>query len=185
VSARVDRTKRAVELTFHNMGKAAAVLHVRSSDGKTGPWSYTVGPMGELSDSFPVSESAYSMSVYGPNGFFRAFAGSLADGSGAVEVGETYPVTKSGDGVEEPGIMLTLRNADGGAREIKIRDGYTQKTKTLALAAGETKEHHWALGTSFGWYDLTVETDSHFKRHIAGHVETGRDSMTDPAMGKA
>ena len=87
--------------------------------------------------------------------------------------------------VEDPGIMLTLRNADTGAREIKIRDGYTQKTKTLALAAGETKQHHWALGKSFGWYDLTVETDPHFKRHIAGHVETGRDSMTDPAMGKA
>ena len=43
VSARVDRTNRAVELTFHNTGKAAAVFHVRSGDGKTGPWSYTVG----------------------------------------------------------------------------------------------------------------------------------------------
>ena len=81
--------------------------------------------------------------------------------------------------------MLTLRNVDTGAREIKIRDGYTQKTKTVALAAGDTKQHHWALEKSFGWYDLTVETDAHFKRHIAGHVETGRDSMTDPAMGKA
>jgi phospholipase C len=183
VSARVDRAKRAVELTFHNMGKAAAVFHVRAGDGKSGPWDYTVGPPGELSDRFSASESAYSLSVYGPNGFFRTFAGSLADGSDAVEVGETYLVTKSGDGVEIPGIMLTLRNADTGRREIKIRDGYTQKSVTLALAAGETKQHHWGLGRSFGWYDLTVESEPHFIRHIAGHVETGRDSMTDPAMG--
>jgi phospholipase C len=185
VRARVDRAKRAVELTFLNMGKAAAVFHVRAGDGKSGPWDYTVGPLSELSDRFSASESAYSLSVYGPNGFFRTFAGSLADGSDAVEVGETYLVTKSGDGVEIPGIMLTLRNADTGRREIKIRDGYTQKSVTLALAAGETKQHHWGLGRSFGWYDLIVETEPHFKRHIAGHVETGRDSMTDPAMGTA
>jgi phospholipase C len=191
VSARVDHPKRAVELTFHNMGKAAAVFHVRSGDGKMGPWSYTVGPLGELSDSFSASGSEYSLSVYGPNGFFRAFEGIVADGAAVVDVAETYTVTKSGDGVASTGILLTLRNADSAAREIKIRNGYTQETATMSLAAGVREEKHWMLDESFGWYDLIVEleahgeVDPHFKRHIAGHVETGRDSMTDPAMGKA
>jgi hypothetical protein len=32
---------------------------------------------------------------------------------------------------------------------------------------------------------VTVEADLHFQRHVAGHVETGSDSMTDPAIGTA
>jgi phospholipase C len=185
VSARMDRQHRAVELRLQNAGMAGAVFHVRSGDGKSGPWSYTVGAHDELSGSFAGAEDGgYDLSVYGPNGFFWQIKGSFADGAPSVEVEDIVTVTRSGT-VASPGIMLTLRNADTGAREIKIRDGYTQKTKTLALAAGETKQHHWWLGTSFGWYDLIVETEPHFKRHIAGHVETGHDSMTDPAMGRA
>jgi hypothetical protein len=32
---------------------------------------------------------------------------------------------------------------------------------------------------------VEIEGDARFRRHIAGHVETGLDSMTDPAMGEA
>jgi phospholipase C len=41
------------------------------------------------------------------------------------------------------------------------------------------------LHESFGWYDLTlqVETDASFQRQLAGHVETGKPTMTDPAIG--
>jgi phospholipase C len=50
---------------------------------------------------------------------------------------------------------------------------------------GERITQHWHIGESFGWYDLkiTVEGDVSFEQHIAGHVETGRDSMTDPLIG--
>jgi phospholipase C len=43
------------------------------------------------------------------------------------------------------------------------------------------------LEESFGWYDLTVRVDSdaRFQRQLAGHVETGRPSVTDPAIGAA
>jgi len=36
-----------------------------------------------------------------------------------------------------------------------------------------------------GWYDLivTVAEDSAFHYRLAGHVETGKDSFTDPALG--
>jgi len=41
------------------------------------------------------------------------------------------------------------------------------------------------LRNSFGWYDLTVtvNSDSNALWRIAGHVETGRDSVSDPALG--
>ena len=36
-----------------------------------------------------------------------------------------------------------------------------------------------------GWYDLivTVAGDPTFKYRLAGHVETGQDSFSDPALG--
>jgi phospholipase C len=42
--------------------------------------------------------------------------------------------------------------------------------------------HSAVLGGSYGWYDLKVtsDADSTFVRRVAGHVETGRPSMSDP-----
>jgi phospholipase C len=44
---------------------------------------------------------------------------------------------------------------------------------------------HWSLSSSYGWYDLTITVDSDptFCQQIAGHVETGRDSVSDPLLG--
>jgi phospholipase C len=42
-----------------------------------------------------------------------------------------------------------------------------------------------SLTQFFGWYDLivTVAADPTFKYRLAGHVETGKDSFSDPALG--
>jgi phospholipase C len=42
-----------------------------------------------------------------------------------------------------------------------------------------------SLDEFFGWYDLivTVAEDPTFEYRLAGHVETGQDSFSDPAMG--
>jgi phospholipase C len=41
------------------------------------------------------------------------------------------------------------------------------------------------LERSYGWYDFRITTgsDSSFQHRLAGHLETGRDSMSDPAIG--
>ncbi len=185
--ARLDRAKRAVELTFSNSGKAEAVFHVRAGDGTSGPRSYTVGPGAELKDSFSANGRAYSLAVYGPNGFYRVCSGNIAGSAAEIEVDAVVSVTRSGDGVASARIILTLRNAGGNSPKVTIRDGYTQRTKRISLAAGATKKKEFRLDESFGWYDLLVETggDPHFRRHFAGHVETGLDTITDPAMAKA
>jgi phospholipase C len=41
----------------------------------------------------------------------------------------------------------------------------------------------WVLASNHHWYDLTV-TDNHdaaFQRRLAGHVETGKSGISDPA----
>ena len=42
-----------------------------------------------------------------------------------------------------------------------------------------------ALSEVFGWYDLSVavEEGASFACQLAGHVETSRDSVIDPAIG--
>jgi phospholipase C len=43
----------------------------------------------------------------------------------------------------------------------------------------------WNLDQTGFWYDfeITSNTDRSFLRRIAGRIETGRHSVTDPAMG--
>jgi phospholipase C len=55
------------------------------------------------------------------------------------------------------------------------------------LRPQERLTRHWDLDASFGWYDFTleVEGDASFLQRLAGHVETGRDSVSDPALGAA
>jgi phospholipase C len=42
------------------------------------------------------------------------------------------------------------------------------------------------LGPSFGWYDLRIRVagSGHYEQRYAGKVEVGRESFTDPSMGK-
>jgi phospholipase C len=45
----------------------------------------------------------------------------------------------------------------------------------------------WNLEQTGFWYDfeITSSTDRSFSRRIAGRIETGRHSVSDPAMGMA
>ncbi len=170
-----------IQLHFRNTGQATAVFHVRSGDGKTGPWTYTVGVRDTVSDKFGASgDTSYDLSVYGPNGFLRAFAGSYGKGSADLSV-------KTVCDTESESIVLEIQNQSRTAERVHIVEAYSGKTTTQLLSPHETYIHSWQLKKSFGWYDLTVtvNSDSSFQRQLAGHVETGRDSVTDPMIGAA
>jgi phospholipase C len=55
------------------------------------------------------------------------------------------------------------------------------------LSPGESRSRFWDLENSFCWYDFSVEcdADASFQQRLAGHVETGRHSVSDPALGLA
>lgn len=46
---------------------------------------------------------------------------------------------------------------------------------------GATELVHWNLERSGSWYDFTVKSEA-FERRFAGRVETGKASVSDPAM---
>ncbi|MBT9330341.1 phosphocholine-specific phospholipase C [Paracidobacterium acidisoli] len=175
-------TSGVLTLDFRNSGTAAAVFHVRSGSGDAGPWTYTVSPGTSVQDSWPVTggQTEYDLSVYGPNGFLRAFRGSVS-GSGKADLEVEAVYDRSGCG-----IALEIRNRGQHTTPVTITDAYSGEAIRRTLHPGTSFVQSWALATHYGWYDLIVESDSDstFRRQLAGHVETGRDSMTDPAIGK-
>jgi phospholipase C len=181
VEGEVNASQGGLRLFLRNKGKAGAVFQVRSGAGQTGPWTYTVGAGDETSDSFGArSATSYDFSVYGPNGFLRTFGGGLAAGSANITVNAIYDK-------ESEGIALAIRNHGSSAEKVSIFDAYSGLTRTLVLHAHDSVTYVSQLLESFGWYDLAVRVDSDalFERQLAGHVETGRPSMSDPAIGAA
>ena len=64
-------------------------------------------------------------------------------------------------------------------------DAYTGVEFVQYLAPHEDMDRDWSLHDFHGWYDLIVRVtgDTAYEYRLAGHVETGRDSTTDPALG--
>jgi phospholipase C len=180
VDGEAHDSEGTVELRFRNTGKAAVVFQVRFGDGQTAPRTYTVGAGHEASDTFGGGATSYDLSVHGPNGFLRTFAGGLVTRSANLTVKAIYEKRPEG-------IALVIQNNGSSDEKVTIVDTYSGKTKTHRLESHDALTYSSELHDSFGWYDFTVQVDGDatFRRQLAGHVETGRDSMTDPAIGIA
>ena len=179
VHSTVRASTNTVELHFVNSGAMGAVFQVRSGSTTDPVRNYTVEAGKTLSGSWTVSGS-YDLTVYGPNGFTRHFKGSVGLGAVAVEV--HYECNTDHD---EASISLSVRNAGERNASVTLLDAYTGEKVTRVLHPGGSAEGPLSLERFHGWYDVvvTVTEDPSFERRLAGHVETGRDSMSDPAMG--
>jgi phospholipase C len=180
VSAEVDPSGGALRISFGNSGREAAVFQVRSAIGQDGPWTYTVGPGARVSETFKAAgQGGYNLSVYGPNGFFRSFEGDAVGG------GKANLIVKSTYQPDHFGLTLDIHNRGAGLSSVRILDAYSKDVTVHSLQPGETWKPGWPLEASYGWYDFTIEVESDptFRQRVAGHIETGSDSMSDPAIG--
>jgi len=60
------------------------------------------------------------------------------------------------------------------------------KTKTeISVNPNSEKTITLDTGKSFGWYDyaLMIKGNEYFERRLAGRIETGLSSKTDPQIG--
>jgi phospholipase C len=169
-------------IEFRNSGRTAAVFQVRSGNAVDAPQTYTVEARKRLIETWRIAgigRSEYDLSVCGPNGFFRAFKGRVSGQHRAnLEV-------KEASNRHDEGITLDIANRSSRFVSVNVFDRYTNRRKELRLEAGETESNTWPLSRTRGWYDLTVsiEGDTQFEYHFAGHVETEEDSISDPLMG--
>jgi phospholipase C len=170
-------------LLFSNSGTQGAVYHVYDVlHLERIPRRYTVEAGKQLSDTWDTATDAgnYQLQVYAPNGFYRGFQGNMLAESTVVfnpEVQICYDPTRDE-------IYLKVHNKGRGFGSVTVMpNAYrTDGPRTLTIAANATGSLNWDLRASGGWYDLTV-TSGVWQRRFAGRMETGEDSISDPAMG--
>jgi len=120
------------------------------------------------------------LSVFGPNGFLRTFRGSVAPKAKAnLEAEALY---------DPDGLALVRRVTNRGSAPVRVSAANAYGDDSALerdLASGQSLDKRFSLKSSFGWYDIAVEADAdpQFLRRLAGHVENGRDSASDPAFG--
>ncbi|WP_420798834.1 phosphocholine-specific phospholipase C [Geothrix limicola] len=173
-------SSQTFRIGFENTGQAAAVFQVRSGQTSESPRTYTVEAGKHLEDAWHLGGQAtdYNLAVYGPNGFLRAFKGGASQGSAALDVRVGYDLCESA-------LTLAITSLDAHDDRLRITDNYTGTTFKHVLKPGGRLTKPWpSLGHS-GWYDLTIKVadDPGFEYHFAGHIETGKDSVSDPALG--
>ncbi len=178
VFGRMDPFGRELELQFVNTGKAGAVFQVRSGNTTDPVRNYTVEAGKELSGHWNLS-GPYDLSVYGPNGFMRFFKGSTGSGSAALDVRPQYIPGGLGS------IFLIITNVGSHKATVTVLDAYSGEKNTRVLGPRGGTETKLLFDRFHGWYDLviTVAEDPTFENRLAGHIETGSDSISDPAMG--
>jgi phospholipase C len=106
----------------------------------------------------------------------RYFNGSVGSGAAVLDVSSTYNTARS------CGASPMLATSPV---VVNVLDAYTADFVEQVLQPGESFENELSLKQFYGWYDLvvTVAEESTFNYRLAGHVETGKDSFSDPAPG--
>ena len=171
-----------IDLRFDNRGSVATVLHVydRLHPDRT-PRRYTVGADATLTGTWPATRPGdrHDLWILGPNGFHRHIIG----------VAGTAPIVVTAATDAAAGtIALTIANPGAAPRHVTVSPmayGAALATKQAVVVPAGSTTLRWPLATTVGWYDLAVRVDGEptFLHRLAGRVETGRDSISDPAMG--
>jgi phospholipase C len=201
VDAAVDTDKRSIRISFKAGNKvfgnasAGCPFHVYAPgifrEEAVRTWAYAVAAGDLLQDSWRINDfehDRYHLRVYGPNGFFREFAGAPDDPG--VHVVCEYERNKTNGQLPTGNISLQLINTGKQPQVIEITDrAYKTAKRTITLgAAGSANAQAaviFSLANSHNWYDLSVGLKDHasFIRCYAGRVETGKAGKSDPLMG--
>jgi phospholipase C len=148
--------------------------------------SYAVVPADRIKDSWNLADfenGSYHIEVHGPNGFFRSFKGDKNDVP--FDIACDYQAVKNRNALTG-NIEIALRNSGEATCVFEITDHYTKTTQTKQLAEHSSAVINFDLSKTYGWYDVSVKIKSHntFEKRYAGKVEAGKETFTDPMMGR-
>ncbi|QJX00684.1 phosphocholine-specific phospholipase C [Frigoriglobus tundricola] len=161
---------------------SAFIVYALVAPGEMRVRNYAVEPGAQLEDSWKLSDfdgGRYHLRVYGPNGFFREFKGSVKDPLVAIAL--DYCRSEKPAGKLSGSVRITSVNNERSATislDVRTSDGPAAPTP---LAPGQKKEITFESPKRDGWYDVVVRQGEFVKRY-AGRVETGKWSTSDPAM---
>ncbi|WP_414040684.1 phosphocholine-specific phospholipase C [Acidithiobacillus sp. M4-SHS-6] len=168
---RLEATTTGVRLHLHNPSELGVVCTAYWDHSHALPHHYTVGAGATLKDEMLLpKDQQLALTVYGPDSYIRTITGT---GPSTLHI-DTQG-TPAGD------LRVLLYNAGADHLPITVTDPvYGQEARKIHLVAGQTRELLWNLQASHHWYDLIVSTPQHQWR-LAGHIENGQDSFSDPA----
>jgi len=154
------------------------------------PGQYTVGVGETLVGTGPVGathgDTAYDVTVVGPNRFLRRYIGSTETaGADAWVEASYYDSDKHGHVSNgQPKLKLWLSNDGDKSVTFTITyNNYAAHSRHETVKVHGNGKETWVLdacGDSDGWYDLTVtlSSDSGWSQRLTGHLETGRASVS-------
>lgn len=178
--ARPVPDQEQIQLVFDNQGKKGAVYHVYDlNDLERIPRRYTVEAGRQLQDEWDLAEKSghYHLEVFGPNGYFQSFRGSVH----AVE-----PRVRIEYDHREGGLHIHCENGGKDPIQVQVTDntyGYGS-AETLSIPRKKSKQTYQQLSKSGNWYDYSITTSAGMEYRFAGRVETSKPSITDPAMAQ-
>jgi phospholipase C len=153
-------------------------------------WDYAVTAGDALADAWPLKNfehNLYHLRVYGPNGFYREFKGDAGDPS--LQITCDYERVRLMKNRLTGNIELRVKNMDvKQAHQITVTDNaYKHKPVSRTVPAGQEITVILDLKKSHSWYDfnVAVQGNKSFGRSYAGRIETGKESFSDPAMGRS
>jgi len=188
VSSRTRERQGVVRLVFGNSGDAGAVFHVYDKLHLDRlPRRYALEAGEKLDDDWDTLADAgkYDLWVLGPNGFHRRFKGDF----NRLRAGNSpQPEVRAGYQVKRGDLHLKLRNDGERACVFTITPKAYRNDGpwTVKVKGGDDVEKTWNLDASGQWYDfeITCDADDSFVRRLAGRIETGQHSVSDPAFGQ-
>ncbi len=176
-----------VVLSFENTGRAGAVFHVYDKKHLDRiPRRYTVGAGHRVRGEWETDADggAYDLWVLGPNGFHRHFTGDIdaRDRRAAEpEIRVEYDLRR------ESLRLLLLNRGDAPCTFRLTANAYHARWEPVILrvAPRDHREHFLPIKQSAHWYDFSVRVAGleAYTRRFAGRMETGRHSLSDPALG--
>ncbi|HEY0771392.1 MAG TPA: phospholipase domain-containing protein, partial [Sphingobacteriaceae bacterium] len=159
-----------------------APFHVYSYGPAFTNRAYAVAAGDSLTDTWNDLGGQYHFRVHGPNGFFREFKGHTNETT--LEITCSYE--KGGKKNFTGNVELTIINRSAASVTFVVADkSYSQKSTTRKIEAGAKVTVPVDTSKSLGWYDtsVTIVGSAMFEHRFAGRVETGKEGVSDPAMG--
>ncbi|MGV9770670.1 phosphocholine-specific phospholipase C [Streptosporangium sp. NPDC003464] len=161
-----------LELTLANTGRDSAHLALYPYAGEFDHPRH-LDVLGVTTRTVEVKDR-YDLTLTGPNGFRREFAGSLAGKAARVQVQQVIDI-------DPRKVRIEITNLGDHSLTLKVRaNAYGDKEQTVPLRAGQYRQVIWPVEESQGWYDvqITCDDDPSYARRLMGHVENGRPSVT-------
>ena len=150
-------------------------------------WSFAVAAGGSITYGWPLEafeNGQYHLQLHGPNGFYREFKGAGNDPA----LNFTFEYELNENKKATGNIIIEIGNNDlANDHTIEIKDNaYNTAPIKKQLASTGIETILLSFGKSYGWYDFTIAIDGgkQFEKRYAGRIETGKESISDPFMGR-